>query len=169
MPLRQQVHLCAPRIGDPLIPQLHVDVCWCSSSTVVDVPVLMRGLGLQSRTRSCTWPLRPTTGALALQYRKLWSFRSCMSMSCSSSTIVDVPVLMQRRVTGPSCCNDRVVGPDSAEHCLEVYRCRCKLYRRLEIPWCSSVMVVDTPVVCKRQVLCFDSAENCGSTASAVL
>ena len=30
-------------------------------------------------------------------------------------------------------------------------------------------MVVDTPVVCKRQVLWFDSAENCGITASAVL
>ena len=33
----------------------------------------------------------------------------------SSSTVVDVLVLMQRRGTGPPCCNDSSSGPDSAE------------------------------------------------------
>ena len=92
---------------------------------------------------------------------------------CSSSTVLDVPVLMQRRVTGPSCCNDKVLGPDSAEHCLEVYRCssasqrqgsQCKLYRRPEIPWCSFGMVVDMRVGVPTTGTGYgsDSTENCG-------
>ena len=44
------------------IPQLHVDVCWRSSSTVVDVPVLMQRRVLQFLDR-VVYTLRPTTGA----------------------------------------------------------------------------------------------------------
>ena len=44
-------------------PQLHVEVCWCCSSTVVDVPVLMQGRVLQFLDKVVYMPLRPMIGA----------------------------------------------------------------------------------------------------------
>ena len=147
----------------------HVDVCWRSSSTLWTSLCSCRDVvcspGQRRLHARCVQrhvlgvTVQITVEVPPLHVEVCW---------CSSSTVVDVPVLMQGRVTGPSCCNDRVFGPDSAEHCLEVYRCssssqrqgsQCKLYRRLEIPWCSSRKVSTRPLVCKRQGYGSDSAE----------
>ena len=40
-----------------------------------------------------------------------------------------------RRLACPSCCNDRRFGPDSAEHCLEVYRCSSWIRMALPVVW----------------------------------
>ena len=45
------------------VPPLHVEVCWCSSSTVVDVPVLMQGRVLQFLDKVVYMLLRPMIGA----------------------------------------------------------------------------------------------------------
>ena len=64
--------------------QLHVDVCWRSSSTVMDVPVLMQGRGLQSRTTSFICPLCPTTCA--------WG---CSTDYCGGSAVARRGLLVQ--------------------------------------------------------------------------
>ena len=98
------------------IPQLHVDVCWRSSSTfwtslcscrdVVCSPGQRRLHARCVQRHVLGVAVQITVEVPPLHVEVCW---------LSSSTVVDVPVLMQRRVTGPSCCNDRVVGPDSAE------------------------------------------------------
>ena len=64
-----------------------VDVCWRSSSTVVNVPVLMqrRCFSCSSWTRSLTCPLCPTTGVHG-------------GAAGAVPVVVDVPVIKQRQV-----------------------------------------------------------------------
>ena len=108
-----------------------------SSVDVVLVPVLMQGLGLQSWTRSFTCLLRPTTGALVLQYRKLQCSLQGVRCPCGAvaSSVVDVPVLTQRR--GLLSVLEKVVDMPV------VFNDRCS-----EVPQVQCVdKVVDVPVV----------------------
>ena len=60
---------------------------------------------------------------------------------------------------------DRVVGFVASQR--QVHSANCAEVRRDSSG--AVLGLVGTPVVVQRQVLGFDSAENCGSTASAVL
>ena len=69
----------------------------CSSRTKCTCPLLRRQVQFLNKV---AMPVVATTGAFELQSRKLWRFRSCRAWSMfarSSSTVVNVSVLIQRR------------------------------------------------------------------------
>ena len=96
-----------------MVPQLH------SSDKVVDVhAVAVHRRGGRPCAHAGTWfavlekvvcmPVASNDRCLRLTGQKTvefpqWHVDVCW---CSSSMVVEVPVLMQRRGTGPSCCND---------------------------------------------------------------